>query len=58
MAQEPKGGWRAACVECRMCGHKSVSAHPAETDEDNLECSNCGHMTAEVVEAGDNGETA
>lgn len=42
-------GWIVAKERCRLCGYEAIGVFPDETDEDNLQCGNCGHMTAEAV---------
>lgn len=42
--------WTLSDVRCRICEHEAVAVHPFSADEDNLECVNCGHMTAEAID--------
>lgn len=41
--------YRSFPVECRVCSREAVVVCPLGADEDNLECSGCGHMTAGEV---------
>lgn len=43
--------WKAAMMECRMCGNQHAAVYPYPPDEENnMECPNCGHMTCEPSE--------
>lgn len=46
---EGEKGWLTGKIKCRLCGAASLAVFPVEADEDNLECSVCKHMTAEVI---------
>lgn len=50
--------WHGGRARCRVCSHEAHVVFPAGTDEDNLECASCGHMTAEVVDESDNEDDA
>jgi hypothetical protein len=42
--------WRAADLECRVCGHRHVGVWPTSAvDDADLECSRCGEMACEPV---------
>jgi hypothetical protein len=42
-------GWVSALIKCDLCSHESLSVHHESCDQ--LECSNCGHMSHfEVIE--------
>ena len=37
-------------LQCRICSYKQTALVPAIADLDNLECGNCGNMTAQEAE--------
>jgi len=47
---ETEGPWVVAHTVCRVCGHKAVSVHPVQADDDALECARCHQMTCEVTD--------
>jgi hypothetical protein len=42
-------GWIAGVAECRICSNKQTFIAPCICDLDNLECDNCGNMSAEII---------
>jgi len=44
--------WIVIDLQCRICSHEQTAIVPAVTDDlDNLECGNCGNMTAQEADA-------
>jgi len=39
--------WVVVDLRCRICSHEQTAIVPAISDLDNLECGNCGNMTAQ-----------
>lgn len=45
--------WDLAVLECRICGFREVEIVPCQMNNTDSECSNCGNMTADVIEKED-----
>ena len=43
--------WQVAIFECRICNHKFTVVYPVGGCNEDVECSNCGNMTADIIEA-------
>lgn len=42
--------WVVMDLRCRICNNEQTAIAPAINDLDNLECSNCGNMTAQEAD--------